>query len=163
MTNTSLKSFERRAQAVVPGYQIKQMPKWVAKIWWFDGIILGKTAYLSPMIRPTSAWRLAAHELSHLIDKQKVSRLSWPFRYFLSRRFRLDTEARAYAVSCLVYGYQYKRAPLDAIDDYTDILSGWKYLLLYPRDKVRVAILGEFAKMKKDNHWFVRQFVGLEM
>jgi hypothetical protein len=85
------------------------------------------------IVRPMHAKNrgLVAHECVHAERIAEVGALKWRLKYFFSRAFRLDEEARAYAVHSQING---------ALDSYATYLRS-DYMLGISQEKAVAAIL----------------------
>lgn len=115
------------------------MPKIISLPWlpWFDGLTLGPGLIL---LRHDATPDVLPHEMCHVRQMRSDGWLRWLWRYYGSRRWRLEYEAQAYAVSVA------NGADLEVCVSW---LVGW-YWLHITRDQGRAAIerhaalLGDF-------------------
>lgn len=160
-----LSTFVELSQTTVRGFNIRYLPVWLAKIYWFSGIIIGKTAWIDPRLPDRTQLRLAAHELGHIQRKQKMSWLKWKWKFALDKQFRLHEEALAYAISCIVFGYQigpesHTPAVSKVLPAYARLLASKKYKLGMDTKRVEQAINMEILNWAlQQNSWVHRLFI----
>ena len=111
------------------------IPNWThwyrAFVWWGWGP--EPTIYVPAKRLPSPGWvqRTLAHERVHVAQWQKYGRLGFLRRYFLSRKWRLELEAEAFAASV--------RAGGASLDYYAGVLAR-SYRLRYSTETCAAAI-----------------------
>lgn len=101
------------------------------KPWWLQLVVppyawvtISPNVYTPDNIDVSRYPEIIAHENTHLAQQNAMGKYKWLFRYFISRDFRLDQEAKAIAVELAYLPKEFRASRLSS---YAEALSSKLY------------------------------------